>query len=198
MIKIGLTGGIGSGKTTVAKIFESHNIPVYYADERAKKLMVNDEKLVKKISRLFGKKAYTENGLNTRYIAGIVFNNPEKLKELETLVHPVVKKDFLNWTKKQKSDLVVIENAILHHSGMDKLVDLIITVTADKENRINRVVLRDGIGRNEVLQRINNQKNEADMLKKSDIIIRNNVEKQKLHNKVNEIISEVKKMLKKS
>jgi dephospho-CoA kinase len=198
MIKIGLTGGIGSGKTTVAKIFESNGIPVYYADLEAKKLMNENPEIIRKIIKKFGKKAYSENKLNTGYIAGIVFKNPQKLKELEAIVHPEVKKDFIRWTKQQKSDIIVLENAILHRSGMDKDVDLIISITSEPEKRIERVVSRDNISREEVLQRINNQKKEVEMLKNSDIIINNDETKQKLQKKIEEIILKVKSMLNKS
>jgi len=198
MLKIGLTGGMGAGKTTIAKIFESMGVPVYYADTRAKDLMHNDEELKKNIIEMFGNQAYTKLGLNNKYIAKIVFNDKTKLKELEKLVHPAVIRDFNNWLKKQKAEYIIIENAILHKSGMDKLVDLIIFVQANDEIKIKRVQNRDKLNKNEIKQRLKNQENDETLLKKSDYIIANNGNKNELRKKITEIDKKVKFMLKKS
>jgi len=141
MYKIGLTGGIGSGKTTVANIFAKLGVPVYNADIEAKNLMNTNLELKAAINKLFDGKAYVNGVLHRKYIASIVFANAKKLKELEQVVHPAVRKDFCQWVKKQKADYIIVENAILHKTGMDKLVDLVVTVTANDEKRFKRLLV---------------------------------------------------------
>ena len=194
---IGLTGGMGAGKTTVAKMFEELGIPVYYADNRAKELMEEEPDLVAAITDLFGEKAYEEGRLNNRYLAGIVFEDEKKLKELESLVHPVVREDFKKWAKKQKAPYIIVENAILHKSGMDKLVDLVIFVKTNDENKISRVRKRDGLPAEAIKQRLKNQNNDVFLLKKSDFVIENNSSIANLEKKIQEIDRNVKFMLKK-
>jgi len=174
MVKIGLTGGIGSGKTTVAKMFEDLGVPVYYADDKAKELMQKSPRIKAKIKQMFGSQAYFNNKLNTQYLANIVFSDPNKLSVLEKIVHPVVLEDFLSWAEKQTTDFVIMENAILHKSGMDKYMDYVILVTADDEKRLERVIKRDKTTAESVQRRINNQLNTQIMLKKSNFIIKNN------------------------
>ena len=197
MIKIGLTGGIGTGKTTVAKRFEKLGVPVYYADDKAKSIMQHDAKVKRQIIDLFGKKAYQDNRLNVSYIGGIVFDNPSLLKKLEAMVHPVVRQDFINWAKRQKAPYVIVENAILHKSGMDKLVDLVIVVTADLDKRLERLKKRDGKSKKDLLKIINNQDKESELLKKSDFVIENNVIAGDLDEKISKIDLNVKNVLKK-
>jgi len=197
MIKIGITGGIGSGKTTVSHFFEKEGIPVYYADEKAKELMRVHKGLKQSIIRLFGAQSYEDNKLNTRYISGIVFDDKEKLLALEQLVHPVVREDFLKWVDNQNQPIVAVENAILHHSGMDQLVDYVVTVTADKDKRVKRVVKRDNFNKEEVLKRMNNQINTKKMLNLSDFVIYNNGSLNKLEKEVGDFLQKVKIMLKK-
>jgi len=197
MIKIGLTGGIGSGKTTVARMFEELGVPVYYADDKAKELMNKSPELRKKIKKLLGEQAYEGKQLNTKYVAGIVFEDKTKLSALEKLVHPVVVADFLSWAEKKKAPFVIMENAILHKSKMDRLMDYIIWVTADKEKRLKRVMKRDNTDRKSVEKRILNQLNETKMLKNADFIIKNNNFVDDLKGKVEKIFNKVNFKLKK-
>lgn len=173
MLKIGLTGGIGSGKSTVASIFSSFGIPVYIADDEAKRLMNSDIGLKSKITKLFGTKAYVNNQLDNSHIAKIVFKNPEKLKLLTDLVHPSVGKDFNNWCTTQTTDFVIEEAAVLIESGAYKKMDKIIVVTTPEEIRIERVMKRDCVTMEKVKQRIANQMDEKQRLGYADFVINN-------------------------
>ena len=170
---IGLTGGIGSGKTTIAKLFEVEGIPIYIADEEAKKIMQLPETM-SKIGGIFGSEVIVNHQIDKKKLSEIVFNNPEKLKELNTIIHPLVKKHFDDWVKKQKSPFVIKEAAILFESGSYEYCDKIITVTASEETRIKRVMKRDNCTREAVLERINNQWSDAQKISKSDYVIVNN------------------------
>ena len=198
MIKVGLTGGMGSGKTTAARQFEKLGIPVYYADNRAKELMIKKDKIKEELIRTFGKEVYKNKRLDTKYLASKVFNDKKELKKLENIVHPAVRKDFITWAKKQKSPYVIVENAILHKSGMDKLMDYIIFVTADKNTRIKRVKNRDGLTKKEIENRMNNQENEDFFMNNSDFIIKNNENIDSLEKKVKMLDKKLKILLKKS
>ena len=178
MLKVGITGGIGSGKTTVCKIFETLGIPVYYADLQAKELMVSDKVLVAKIKNTFGQEAYDENGLlNRPFLANQVFNNKALLKKLESFVHPAVFLDELNWLKKQQSPYVLKEAAILIESGGYKSCDQVITVFAPKALRISRVAERDKVTKRQIAERINNQLSEKEKIKLAHFVIYNNGKK---------------------
>lgn len=170
---IGLTGGIGSGKSTVARMFELLNVPVYYADLEAKNLMNSAETLKLGIAQLFGEKAYVNNMLNRGYIADIVFRDKEKLQALNALVHPEVRKHFLDWVDSQIGPYVIQENPLIFEKKDQHLFDKVITVTADKEIRIQRVIDRDGLTKEQVLDRMANQL--ADTLKTelADFVIYN-------------------------
>ncbi|UOB17672.1 dephospho-CoA kinase [Abyssalbus ytuae] len=168
-----LTGGIGSGKTTVAKIFEQFGVPVYIADVEAKKLMENSDEVKQDIIEFFGKESYTKNLPNRKYLASLVFNSPEKLKKLNSIIHPRVKEHFIEWYSNQHSAYVIKESAILFESGGEKNCEKIILVTATKEERIKRVMKRDKISRKAVLERMNNQWPDKDKRKLSDFIIKN-------------------------
>jgi len=198
MYIVGLTGGIGSGKSTVAQILTKFGVPVYNSDEKAKYLMNHDISLVKNIVELFGSQAYTDNKLNRAYLAEIVFSDKEKLHQLEKMVHPAVKNDFQKWVADQDADYVVMENAVLFKSGMDKLVDYVIFVTSPIEIREKRVVNRDKTTVEQVRKRISNQDNDEKLLKKSDYILINNGSISELEKKLKELHSNLKKMLKKS
>ena len=175
MLKIGITGGIGSGKTTVCKMFEVLGIPVYYADARAKALMTEDPILVAQIKDLLGKKVYQKDGsLDRKRIAKIVFNDKEKLTQLNSLVHPAVAIDGENWHKSQTDvSYTLKEAALLVESGSYKSMDYLISVWAPKELRIERVQIRDNTSREEVEARIDKQVPEIEKLKAADLVIIN-------------------------
>lgn len=177
MLTVGITGGIGSGKTTVCKIFEAIGIPVYYADSRAKYLMERDPDLLAALKNNFGTNIFLEgNTINRPALAKLVFNDPEKLALLNSLVHPVVAQDSLNWIKDQTSPYTLKEAALLYESGSYKQLDLIISVSAPLEVRISRVMHRDGSTREEVISRINNQWPQERKDKLADFIILNDGE----------------------
>lgn len=174
MLKIGLTGGIGSGKSTVAKIFEKLGIPVYYADAEAKRLMNSSETLKKVIRQNFGEATYENDQLNSKYLAGIVFNNPEKLDLLNTLIHPVTIIDAEEWMQKQLAPYSIKEAALLFESGAAENLDFVIGVYAPQALRIRRVMKRDGLTADEIMKRINRQVNEEMKMKLCDFVITNN------------------------
>lgn len=171
---IGLTGGIGSGKSTVLNFFKEFGAATFVADVEAKKLMNTNVELISDITHLFGVKAYKNGDLNRSYISEIVFNDSNKLKKLNALVHPKVRAHFKNFVKNSKSDIVIYEAAILFESGSDKECDYIITVTANLEEKIKRVMLRDSIDRQSVESRMQHQLNDDVKISKSDFIIENN------------------------
>jgi len=159
MLKIGLTGNIGSGKTTVSKIFELLGIPVFYADDAAKKVMITDDVLINEIKSAFGNQSYFDNGtLNRKYIANIVFNNDVQLARLNALVHPATFRAFDVWLKTVSGcPYVLKEAALLFESDSYKLCDYTLLVSAPLETRINRVIQRDELTRTEVEKRDSHQ-----------------------------------------
>ena len=170
---IGLTGGIGSGKTTIANEFLSLGIPVYIADDEARKLM-QSAKVIDAIRSVFGDAIFENDILNREKLAGIVFSDPEKLEKLNAIVHPAVKKHFDEWLLNHKdAPFVIYEAAILFESGGYKKCDLIISVVAPLETRIQRVMDRDKTTREQVLKRINMQWNDEKRISKSDFVIKN-------------------------
>lgn len=185
---IGLTGGIGSGKSTVANYIASKGIPVYIADEEAKKLM-NSEQLLSKIQAIFKENILTDSGnLDRKKIAEIVFNAPEKLTELNKIVHPAVKIHFDNWVKKHKNTPFIIkEAAILFETGGNLTCDKVILVTAPEELRIERAMKRDKVDRASVMKRIQNQWSEEEKIKRSDFIV-NNLDLKTTLNKIDQIL----------
>lgn len=170
---IGLTGGIGSGKTTIANHFAAEGIPVYIADDEARKLMQSPE-IIREIRNTFGDSIFENAILNREKLSQIVFNNPEKLALLNAIIHPAVRKHFEDWVSKQKGvPFVIYEAAILFESGSYKNCDFIITVSAPVEVRIQRVIQRDQTTRDQVLRRINAQWNDEQRSSKSDFVIEN-------------------------
>ena len=173
MLRIGLTGGIGSGKSTIAKIFEVLGIPVYYADDAAKRLMNEDEKLKERIKWHFGEESYTNGSLNRAYIAKMVFNNTEKLVLLNSLTHPAVLQDSEEWMKTQTAPYIIREAALIFESDAYKQLDYVIGVSAPETLRIERTTARDQVSREEVLKRMRNQMNENEKMKRCDFLIYN-------------------------
>lgn len=170
---IGLTGGIGSGKTTIANYIASLGIPVYIADDAGKKVMQTQE-VLEAIKEQFGMAIFDENQLNRAKLAAIVFGNQDKLKALNAIVHPAVRQDFNDWlAKNQKAPIVVYESAILFESGSYVNFDCILTITAPLETRIERVLQRESISRDQVLKRINSQWTDEQRISKSDFVVEN-------------------------
>ena len=187
---IGLTGGIGSGKTTIANYIKSLGIPVYIADDEAKKLLTNDT-IQRKIKNTFGETIFVNNILSKEKLSKIVFNDPDKLKKLNSIIHPAVKAHFKEWLEDYKKvPMVVKEAAILFESGSDQDCDAVITVVAPINTRIERVENRDKISKQEVLNRIKNQWTDEMRLEKSDYSIENN-DLTKAFQQVDEILKKI-------
>jgi len=170
---IGLTGGIGSGKSTVAKMFQDLGIPIYNADREAKNLMNTSLALKSSIKALFGEDAYEKGELNRAYVAEIVFKDKQRLEALNQLVHPRVKEDFSRWVALQNAPYVIQENPLIFEKGQQDLFDLVITVTAKKEVRIKRVMDRDGLSEVQVQERMRNQLDDNYKIENSDFVIVN-------------------------
>ena len=191
----GITGGIGSGKTSAAKFFEDLGVPVYNSDTRAKNIQNEDQDVKSKIIEAFGDEAYNETGMNRPFIAKQVFQNQEKLNLLNSIVHPAVFNDFEKWKQQQTSNIVMKEAAILIESGSYKDCDVVISVVADIETRIARTIERDGLSREEIRARINNQISDEERIAKSDFIIDNNGDLAHLKNEVKQTFIKIKKMI---
>jgi dephospho-CoA kinase len=175
MKQIGLTGGIGCGKSYVAKLFRELGIPVYEADSAARRLQENDPQLIAAMKNLFGAEAYLENGkLNSKTIGAQVFADAEKMKQLNALVHPAVKTDFKNWINAQHNvPFILKEAAILFESGTNEGLDAVIVVTAPENLRIRRVMARDKISEADVQKRMAAQWPEAEKIKRATFVIHN-------------------------
>ena len=173
MLRIGITGGIGSGKSTIAKVFSTLGIPVYSADDAAKRLMNADAGLKQQIQNHFGAGAYKNGVLDRAFLAGIVFNDQYKLELLNTLVHPVTIRDANEWIQQQQSPYVVKEAALLFETNAQEGLDLIIGVSAPKHLRIHRTMQRDKISKEEIEKRMDRQVDENIKMKLCDFIIYN-------------------------
>ncbi len=173
MLRVGLTGGIGSGKSVVARIFEVLGIPVYYADAANKKLMNEDEELKGKIIQHFGEESYQNGLLNRSHLSAVVFNDPEKLQLLNALTHPVVITHAANWMKAQAGPYVIKEAALIFESNSNKDLDYVIGVSSPEALRIRRVIERDGSNQDAVLKRIQSQMNEDEKMKRCDFVLVN-------------------------
>ena len=177
MIKVGITGGIGSGKTYICKLLELMNFSVFYSDAEAKKIQDTNAYVRTKLIEFFGEEVYTEDGLNRKYIAEIIFNNPTAKKQLEEVIHPKVAEAFATWCKEKANTderIVFIESAILYESGFDKIVDKVVMIYADEDVRIERSMQRDGADRTAIEERIKNQSSDNDKRLKADFVIHNN------------------------
>jgi dephospho-CoA kinase len=173
MIVIGLTGGIGSGKTTIAKMFDELGIPVYFSDDEAKKIMNNSSEVRKLLIAEFGKNTYLNGELNRKYLAKIVFNDKVKLLTINNIVHPEVKKHFKKWIKHQHALFVIQESALIFENKKQNDFDKIITITAPLKDRLQRVKDRDNVTNKHILDRIKNQLDDEFKVKSSDYVIHN-------------------------
>jgi len=190
---IGLTGGIGSGKTTVARYIAQKGIPVYVSDLEAKKISELPE-TISEITRLFGEEILDDSGqIDRKKLGNVVFNHPERLKLLNQIIHPKVKQHFSAWLQEHKEEpLVVKEVAILFETGGNKDCDYVILVTAPTELRVERTMLRDGLNRQQVLDRIQNQMPDEEKAKMSDFVIQN-IELQDTFRKIDNIFLKIRK-----
>lgn len=186
MILVGLTGGIGSGKSTVINHFIELGVNCYQADKEAKKLMGSDQDLIEKIKNSFGENIYINSKLDRKKLSSIVFRNKQKLDLLNSIVHPSVNKHFINYCKGLKDIYIIKEVAIIFETGTQDKFDKIILVKAPKEERINRIIDRDKCNRQDVIDRINNQIEDDDKMDKCDFII-DNINLEDIPNKVLEI-----------
>ncbi len=173
MLRIGITGGIGSGKSTVAHVFEVLGIPVYYADKEAKKIMNEDEELKQQIIRDFGDASYTNGILNRQHIASVVFANKEKLAVLNALVHPATIRHSQQWMQVQTMPYAIKEAALIFESGSQENLDYVIGVSAPLHLRIQRAMQRDKVDREEVLRRMQHQIQEEIKMRLCDFVIKN-------------------------
>jgi dephospho-CoA kinase len=173
MLRIGITGGIGSGKSTVAAIFSSLGVPVYYADDAAKNLMNSDIELQNKIMAAFGKEVYKKNQLDRKLLASIVFNDKQKLELLNSLTHPATIADAEKWILTQTAPYIIKEAALLFESEAYKHLDKIIGVSAPEDLRVQRTMLRDNITADAVRKRMKQQMNEEEKIKRCDYVIYN-------------------------
>ncbi len=173
MLKIGLTGGIGSGKTTVAQIFEVLGIPVYYADKEAKRLMTSNHQLKLELIKSFGAEIYENGKLKSALLASIVFTDSQKLNLLNSLVHPATLLDAKEWMEKQTTPYSIKEAALIFEAGASEKLDFIIGVSAPEHIRIKRVMERDGISKEDVEKRLSNQLDENEKIKRCHFVVVN-------------------------
>lgn len=172
---VGITGGIGSGKTRIVELFESLGVPCYIADREAKRLMNEDADVKKTIIGLFGNEAYASGILDRTLLGNIVFTQPQKLNALNAIVHPAVAKDFKNWVDNQHYPYVIKEVAILFETGGYKQVDKTLLITAPKETRIARVMKRDASSKKSIIDRMQNQWSDDKKIPLADFVIENSV-----------------------
>lgn len=185
MLKVGVTGGIGSGKSTVSSFFSALGVPVYDSDKRAKSLMQHDDSIKSKIKIEFGDNAYHKNELNRSYLAEIVFKNESKLKQLNAIVHPVVKTDFINWlSQNSNAKFIIKEAAIMIESGAYKDLDKLIVVNASRNQKIKWIKQRDHLSLVDIENRIQNQLSDEIRNQYADFIIENNSGKMELKQQV--------------
>lgn len=173
IFRLGVTGGIGSGKSTVCKVFKVLGIPVFSADDEARIIMDNNKIIRAELKNIIGTDLYASGELDRSKMASIIFNDDNLLNKVNNLVHPLVFDRYDNWCRQQDADYVIFEAAILFESGADKHVDRILAVTATREERINRVMKRNKMSREQVMERISKQMEEDEMIKRSDYRVNN-------------------------
>ena len=175
MVKLAVTGVIGSGKSVVTRMMEIMGVPVYDCDSRAKSLMASNPVIVKELKRMFGDECYDADGmLNRKYLASRIFVDEANVRRVNALVHPVVKSDFVQWAALQTAPVVAVETALLYESGMIDVVDKVLAVWTDEETAVKRTMLRSGMSRSQVLSRMQKQIGVDELLLLSDFSICNN------------------------
>jgi dephospho-CoA kinase len=172
-MKLGVTGGIGSGKTSVCRIFNVLGIPVFSADVAARVIMDSDPVVIRKVNAITGKNMYSNGLLDRMELAKLIFNNKKLLQKINNVVHPIVFEQFGSWVRLQEAEYVILEAAIIFESGASKLVDRIATVIAPVGERIERVIQRNKLTREQVMERIRNQMEDEEKIKLSDYVINN-------------------------
>ncbi len=193
MITVGLTGGIGSGKSTVAKMFRELGVPVYDSDAEAKTLMVTSEEIREQIISLFGKRAYTNDHLNRDYIASKVFTDRSRLEELNSIVHPAVRVHFAEWRKMQTTPYVIQESAIIFENRIHDMYDFVVLVTAPLDLRIKRVMERDDVSMENVQSRIESQLDDHEKMGLTDFVVEN-IDLETTREKVTELHNTLSKL----
>lgn len=173
MMKVGITGGIGSGKSTLCRLFAQKGIAVYDSDAAAKRLMQEDGALRRQLAGRFGEGTFRNGVLDRAYLAGIVFADPQALADLNALVHPVVMRDFDAWAARQEGSYVILESAILFEAGLEGCVDKTVAVLAPRELRIERTCRRDGCGADQVVRRIAAQLDDDALSARADYVVVN-------------------------
>ena len=173
MIRLGITGGIGSGKSFVAILLRGMGVPVYDTDSAAKRLMTEDAVIVSQLTELLGAEAYVDGKLNKPLVAQFLFRNQQNAQIINSIVHPRVKADFVKWASLHKEEIVGMECAILFESGMDTVVDKVLTVSAPYELRLKRAMNRDGVSREKIEVRIRAQMPEEEKINRSDYVLMN-------------------------
>lgn len=173
MVIVGLTGGIGSGKSTVAKMFQNLGVPVYFADNEAKRLMRESVEVKKKLLLTFGTETFVQNVLNTAYLAKLVFHDRAKLDQLNAIVHPAVEADFRDWVSKQTGGIVMQENPLIFEKMSQNRYDKVILVTAPPDKKMERLKLRDQATEKEIEARMNNQMKDEEKIGSADFVILN-------------------------
>ena len=195
MVKVGLTGGIGSGKTTVSNFLLDYGIPVYNSDSKGKTLMNTNLELKNDIVSIFGESVYDNSILNTNLLSSIVFSDPKKIEQLNNLVHPKVAEDFTQWIRKNNNQPILVkEAAILIESGAYLNMDKIILIVSEKPTRINRVSKRDNSDLESIEKRINHQLTDNEKIKYADYIIENNSSLEHLKLEVLKVVNKIRKV----
>ena len=187
MMTIGLTGGIGSGKSVIASLLEIYGMPVYAADEESKHLVVSSPFIRKRLTAILGDSIYDSGGLNRRLMASLIFNDAKLLEQVNAVIHPEVSRHFRSWIERQTAKYAVLESAILFESNFDRHVDFCLMVYAPRELRIKRVMMRDQITEAEVLQRMQHQLPDEEKKERADYVIYND-EKQSLIPQIERLI----------
>ena len=190
MIKVAITGGIGTGKTTISSMFSDKGIPVFNSDEIAKEIMNTNSLLKNEIVTAFGDKAYDKNKLNKEYLSDVIFNNETLLKKINSIVHPYVAEEFNSWIQEQNSKYIIYESAIIFENQAEDFFDKIICVTASEEEVISRIMKRNDFSVDKIKSIINKQLPNDAKIQKSDYVIEN-INISKLSDKVLEIHNDI-------